>query len=168
MRNIRGDSRGAVIVEFGFVIVPLIATILVAIQTSILLFSQQAMETASEKIARLVMTGQAQGANMTQSGFKTLVCNTLPSFMPCSAVMVDITAYSDISLVDTQNPSLTYTNGQVSNSWNYKLGGQKEIVRMRIMYLTPTIFGPLDSSLANQPDGKRLLISTSVFRNESS
>lgn len=168
MGNIRGDSRGAVIVEFGFVIVPLIATILAAIQTSILLFSQQAMETASEKIARLVMTGQAQGANMTQNSFKALVCETLPSFMPCSSVMVDVTAYLDISLVDTQTPALTYNRGQVSNSWNYKLGGQGEIVRMRIMYLAPTVFGPLGSSLSNQPDGKRLLISTSVFRNESS
>lgn len=168
MSDLKRDSRGATIVEFGFVIIPLIATILAAVQTCIMLFSQQTMETASEKVSRLVMTGQAQAANMSQTAFKTLVCSKLPSFIPCSSVMIDVTAYSAISLVPTQNPVLTYSNGQVSNSWNYDLGEEGEVVRMRIMYLAPSAFGPLGFTLANQPNGKRLMVSTSVFRNESS
>jgi Flp pilus assembly pilin Flp len=165
---LKRDSRGVTIVEFGFVAIPLVATILAAIQTTIMLFTQQALETTSEKVARQIMTGQAQAAKMNQTQFKAEVCKKLPSLIPCSAVMVDVAAYSAVSMVGTANPTLTYSGNNVTNSWDYDLGEEGEIVRLRIMYLAPSAFGPLGFTLADQKNGKRLLVSTSVFRNESS
>ncbi|NIJ16458.1 TadE/TadG family type IV pilus assembly protein [Sphingobium vermicomposti] len=162
------DVRGAAIIEFAFVAAPLIALILAVFQTSISLFTQQTLETAAEKVGRVVMTGQASSANMTATQFKNLTCSKLPSFMPCSSVMIDVNAFTSISSISTSKPNITYDNsGNVSNSWKFDLGDQGDIVIMRIMYLSPSAYGPLGFTLANQPNGKRLMVSTLVFKNES-
>ncbi len=161
------DRRGATLVEFGLVVIPFLALILAVVQTCITLFTQQAMDTATEKVARLVMTGQARASAMSRSAFKTAVCERLPDYMDCGSVMVDLTAYSAISEADVSPPVLTFAQGKPTNNWSYDLGEGGEVVRVRIMYLAPSVMGPLGFTLANQPNGKRLLISSAIFRNES-
>lgn len=168
LTHLAKDVQGATIIEFAFVAAPLIALIMAVFQTSITLFTQQALETATEKVGRVVMTGQASSAKMTAADFKKLTCGKLPSFMPCSAVMIDVNALDSISSIDTKKPTISYDkNGNVSNNWTFDPGEQGQIVIMRIMYLSPSTYGPLGFTLANQPNGRRLIVSTLVFKNES-
>lgn len=168
LTHLAKNVRGAAIIEFAFVAAPLIALILAVFQTSITLFTQQTLETAAEKVGRVIMTGQASSAKMTATTFKNLVCSKLPSFMPCSAVMIDVNAFASISSISTSKPNISYDNkGAVSNKWNFNLGDPGQVVIMRVMYLSPSTYGPLGFTLANQPDGKRLMVSTLVFKNES-
>jgi Flp pilus assembly protein TadG len=161
------DRRGATIIEFALVAAPLVALIVAVIQTSLVFFSQQTLETAAEDTARLIVTNQAQQAGMSKSQFKQAACSQLPGFMDCDNLMIDVRTADDFADVDTTVPDLTYdSDGNVTNPWKFEMGGADQIVVMRLMYQLPVISAPLGFDMSNMQGGRRLLIATSVFQPE--
>ena len=94
LRRLGHEARGAVMLEFAFVVIPLIGLMMASLYTSIIFFSSQALETTVQSSARLMITGSAQmasgGAGTTQAAYKTKVCDALPGYMKCSRVFVDV------------------------------------------------------------------------------
>ena len=168
VRTFRRDARAATIVEFALVIAPLIALLLAILETSLVYFSQEGLETTAEAAGRLVMTGQAQSAGWSASQFQTQVCNTLPPYMSCSQLMIDVQSSSSFSNANIGMPTITYNsnNGADSNAWQYNVGAAGAIVVVRLMYIWPVPTGPLGFSLANTSNGRRVLMATSVTKTE--
>jgi len=161
------DQRGAALVEFAFVAAPFIALILAVLQTSLTFFAQQNLETTAEKSVRQLLTGGAQNGNLTQAQFKSSACTKLPAFMKCANLIVDVQVASNFSSANTGTPTLTYdSNGNINNNWQYSPGVPGQITVARIMYIWDVSKGPLGFDLSTMSNGKRLLISTSVFRVE--
>lgn len=168
LRALRRDRSGATIIEFAAVAAPFIALILATIQTSLIFFAQQTLETTAEKTARELVTNQAQNAGMDQSDFQQAVCKNLPRFMKCTDTMVDVQSASDFSGIDTTSPTLQYDkDGKITNNWQFNPGPAGSIVVMRVMYLFPVIGGPLNLDFSNTQGNKRLLVATQVFKSES-
>lgn len=166
-RRLARDRSGATLVEFAFVAGPLIALLIATLQVSLVFFAQQNLETTTEKATRQLLTGQAQGAGMTQSQFQSAVCSKLAAFMKCANVLVDVQNVADFTSANTSSPTLTYdSHGNVSNSWTYKPGGAGQITVVRIMYVWDVAKGPLGFDLSTLSNGKRLLIATAVFKTE--
>lgn len=165
------DTRGATIIEFALVATPFIALILATIQTSLVFFAQQTLETVAEKTARQLVTDQAQNSGMTQQDFQAAACASLrkfAAFMQCANLMVDVQNADSFEDIDTAAPTLTYdSKGNVNNNWQFNPGPPGSIVVMRTMYLFPVISGPLGLTFANSQGGKRLLVATSVFKSEA-
>ena len=166
LRAIRSDERGATLVEFGFVITPFAALMVAILQTSLTFFAQQNLETAAEKSVRQLMTGQAQRANMSQTQFKALVCTKIPTFMKCSNVIVDVQQASSFATVSTAPPTITYDASGTAKQGAYTPGIGGTINIVKIMYIWDEQKGPLGFDLSTMSSGKRLLITTSVFRVE--
>jgi Flp pilus assembly protein TadG len=161
------SRRGATAVEFALIAAPLIAIILAALQTAIVFFFDQALQSATQKTARQLMTGSAQTANMTQTQFNTALCGNLPSLFQCGKLMIDVQSASSFPNLNTGNLNLTYNaQNQVTNNFAYSPGGPGDIVIVRALYRWPVVGGPLGLNLSNQPDGSHLLIGTAVFKNE--
>lgn len=161
-----GNERGATAVEFALVAAPLVALTLAGVQTAIIYFFDQTLQTATEKSARSLMTGNAQLAGMTQTQFLNLVCTNAPVFT-CANLMVDVESASSFSSISTTPLTPTYNaQGQVTNTWGYSPGGPGDIVIVRVMYNWPVVGGPLSLNLANQANGDYLIQATSVFKNE--
>lgn len=161
------NDRGATAVEFAMVGLPLILLIFAALQTALIFFFDQALQTATQKAARQLLTGSAQTAGMSQTQFKALVCSNLPSQFQCSNVMVDVQSSSSFTSTNTAAPTMTYNaQNQVTNTWAYSPGNAGDIVIMRVMYDWPVLGGALAVGLANQPDGGHLMMGTTVFKNE--
>ena len=159
------DRRGASAVEMSLVATPFLAFIIASLQTGLVYFADSALEVATEKTARLVLTGNVQ--NETQQQFLTTLCSKLPSLLKCANVMVDAQVYASFSSANTSTPTITYNpNGTVSNTWNYNIGGTNSIVVMRVLYLLPVIGGPLAFNVANAGRGNHLCMATAVFKNE--
>ncbi|HEX7782094.1 MAG TPA: TadE/TadG family type IV pilus assembly protein [Sphingobium sp.] len=164
----RRNERGVTVIEFSMVAAPFIALLLAIFETTITMFTQQTMETAVEDVSRQIMTGSVQKNSVTQAQFKTKVCSALPDYIKCSGVMVDVRTATSLSSADTSTPAITYNgSGQPTNSWSYDPGDPGDVVIMRVLYLFPVVSGPLNFSLANAPNSRRLLVSTSIFRNEN-
>ena len=167
LRLLARDTHGATLVEFAFIVGPLIGLLVAILQTSLTYFAQQNINTTAEKATRLLMTGSAQQAGMTQPQFKAAVCTRLPAFMKCANVIVDVQTASSFSAANTGNPTITFDGaGNVSNTWAFDPGDPGEITIARVMYVWDVSKGPLGFDLSTMSSGKRLLVSTSVFKTE--
>jgi Flp pilus assembly protein TadG len=158
---------GLAAVEFGFVAIPLFAVLIAIIQIAIVFLAQNELETAVEKAARSLLTGQVQQSGLKQDQFQKTVCANLPALFTCTGVMVDLQTAGSFASANTSTPTLTYdSKGKVTNSWQFQTGGSDTIMVLRVIYQFPVIPGPLSFNLANLPNGTRLLMASAVFQVE--
>ena len=173
--RIRKNNDGSAAVEFSLVAAPFIFLLFAMVEVGISMFAAQALETGTQDVGRLVMTGQSQNsakpktnngvtetqeqANTRVAGeFKTALCNKVSSLFSCAQILVDVRSFSSATTVTLPSP----TNCQLANK--FEMGGPDDIVVVRVFYQWPTFATALN--FANCPDAKRLLISTAAFRNE--
>ena len=163
-RRMMRQEEGAAAVEFALVAAPFLAMVFAIIETAVVFFAGQALETAAADSARLIMTGQAQNAGYDQARFKQAVCSKIYGLFNCAGgLQVDVKSYSAFANVPTAKP---ITNGQIDNNLGYTPGGPGDIVVVKLMYQWPVYVSLLGLNLADLSGGKRLLISTVSFRNE--
>jgi Flp pilus assembly protein TadG len=164
---LRQDGTAAV--EFALVATPFFALMFAIVETSLVFFAGQTLEAAATDSARLIMTGQAQAAGYNQDDFKTkVVCNYLKSaismFDCASGVTVDVKSYANFAAINATPPVV---NGKLdTTNMAYTPGNAGEIVVLRLYYQWPVYVTLLGNDLSNLGGGKRLLVATSVFRNE--
>jgi len=158
-------NDGAAAVEFGLVAAPFLALVFAIMETALVFFAGQTLETAASDSARLIMTGQAQTQGFDQAKFKTEVCKRVFGLFNCAAGMqVDVRTYNSFADIDASKP--IDANGNLKNDFTYNPGGPGQIVVVRLMYQYPVYVSLLGLNLADMAGGKRLLMSTSAFRNE--
>jgi len=163
------DRKGATAVEFALVAVPFLALIVAIIQTFLVFFAQELLESVVQKSSRLILTGQVQSQQMTQSAFQQAVCSQIVILFNCSGLMVDVQVASTWSSATPATPTLTFNaQGQVANNWQFNPGGTGDIVVVRVMYQWPVFLGPLGFNLSNLSNGNRLIMASAAFQNEPS
>ncbi len=172
------DRRGAVLVEFALVAAPFIALLLAILQSSLAYLAQEALESAVEVAARGIVTGQTQAADLQGSGtgmtkaqlaerFRSKGCQSLPSFLSCSRLFVDVQSVAAGTAVPTSGPPpLTFdATGKPINP-SYDTGSQGSLVTVRFIYLWPLPIAPAAdlSPLSGEPT---VLVATSVSKTEA-
>jgi Flp pilus assembly protein TadG len=165
-RGFAGAQDGVAAVEFALIATPFLALLFAILETSLVFFAGQTLEAAVSDTSRLIMTGQAQTNGFSQADFKTAVCTYLNGAMfNCSTgVYVDVKSYSSFTAINTNPPVV---NGQLDTSnMTYTPGGPGDIVVVRLYYQWPITVSLLGDNLSTLNGNKRLLIATSVFRNE--
>jgi Flp pilus assembly protein TadG len=164
-----GDNKGATAVEFALVAAPFLALIIALIQTFLVFFAQELLESVVHQSARLIMTGQVQSAQMTQAAFKQKVCDQIVIFFNCTGIMVDVQVANAWTTADTTMPPLTFDGtGQVTNVWQFNPGDAGDIVVLRVTYVWPVVLGPLGFNLSNISNGNRQIMASAAFQNEPS
>ena len=128
-------------------------------------FAGQTLEAAVTDASRLIMTGQAQTSGFNKDSFKQAVCDRIYGLFDCTnGVHVDVKNYSSFSSISTASP---VTGGQLDTSkMAYVPGGPGCIEVVTLYYQWPIYVSLLGNNLSNLSGGKRLLVATSVFRNE--
>jgi len=163
------QQGGAVAVEFALVAIPFIALIFAIMETALVFFAGQTLETAVQDAARLIMTGQAQTAGWSKDDFKTQgVCPRLVGglFDCVNGVYVDVQTYADFNSYNNANTS-PLTNGTFDQSkLNYFPGTPGSIEVVTFYYQWPIYVSLLGNNLSNMNGNNRLLVATAVFRNE--
>lgn len=160
------QQDGATTVEFALVAAPFLAMIFAIIETAIVFFAGQTLETAGADSARLIMTGQAQTQGFDQAKFKEAVCGRIYGLFNCSGgLYVDVKNYSSFAAISNNKPIDANGNLQ-TGTFGYAPGGPGSIVVVRLMYQWPVYVSLLGLNLADSAGNKRLLMSTVAFRNE--
>ena len=160
VRRLVRKQDGSAAVEFGMVAMPFLALVFAIMETAIVFFAGQALETAVADSARLIMTGQAQSQGFNQGAFKTAVCQKVYGLFDCAnGVYVDVKTYTSFNNVNMTPPIV---NGNFQNNTGYQPGGPGDIVVVRLFYQWPIYV----SLLQNMNGNKRLLVATAAFRNE--
>jgi Flp pilus assembly protein TadG len=164
MRRFRRNRGGSAAVEFALVAPVFFALLFAIIETALVFFAGQVLETMVQDSARQILTGQAQTAAFAQSDFKTLVCSKIPALFTCASVYVDVQSYPTFGNVTIAS--------QIDGSSNfipttqYVPGGPGDIVVVRLFYQWPLFVTGLGYNIANLSGSKRLLSATIAFRNE--
>jgi Flp pilus assembly protein TadG len=164
LRRFTRRDDGAAAVEFGMVAAPFLALMFAIMETALVFFASQTLETAVADSARLIMTGQAQSQSFDATAFKNSVCSKIGGLFNCQAgLYVDVKTYPKFADVDNSPPTIK-PDGSIATSYN--AGGPGDIVVVRLMYQWPVYASLLGFNLSNVAGNKRLLIATAAFRNE--
>src|SRR3546814_18979893 len=76
---------------------PFIVLLIAILQTSLVFFVQQLLETTAEDTSRVILTHQAQKLGTSQADFKSAACSTLPLFMTFNALLFDVSTVHSFS-----------------------------------------------------------------------
>jgi len=165
LRRFASGQDGIAAVEFGIVAAPFLALMFAIMETAVVFFASQTLETAVADSARLIMTGQAQQGSFTQAQFKQAVCAKVLGLFDCTnGIKIDVRTYSSFSTVSTAKP--IDANGNLQTNFVYTPGQAGDIVVVRLMYEWPIYVSLLGFNLADMSGNKRLIIATAAFRNE--
>jgi Flp pilus assembly pilin Flp len=167
-RRFRRNRRGSAAVEFALVAPMFFALLFAIIETGIMFFASQVLESVTQDAARAVMTGQAQTAGLDQAHFKsTDVCppaSLASVIFNCNNISVDVESYKSFGSI-TFAPQID-ANGNFINNTQYSPGGACDIVVVKLSYQWQLYVTGLGYNIANLTGGKRLLSGTAAFQNE--
>lgn len=173
----RRSRRGSAAVEFALVAPIFFALLFAVIETAMMFFASQVLETITQNSARAILTGQAQaqGGSLAacqatpnvvsacdQTTFKTYVCSQIPALFDCSKLYVDVVSTSSFT-------TLSLTSYGDSCNFNptgvqYNPGSASQVVVVRLFYQWPLFVTGLGYNIGCS--SKRLLVATAAFKNE--
>ena len=163
-RRFGRNRKGSAAVEFALVAPPFIALLFAILETGIIFFADQYLETIPQDGARMIMTGQAQNAGDTQTAFHKYICDQVVALFNCNNIFVDVESYSSFQNVVIN--SQIDANGNFINNMQYNPGGPGDVVVVRLFYQWPQIVTGLGYNITNLNGNYRLLSATAAFRNE--
>lgn len=166
---------GATAVEFALIAPALIATVLFISLIGTIIYSNQALDYATNRASRQIMVGAAQSAGMSQSAFQSLVCSYLSAAFTCANVIVNVQTVAEgaqpsgyYAFVNSNQTHLTIP--ALSNaSAQYSLGIQGSYQYVQVVYpitFIPSMFASILGGATYKGSSAYLVVSTAAFRNE--
>ena len=173
-RRFRRDDSGSAAVDFSLVAVPFFALFFAIVESGLVFFAGQVLETAVQDSARPIFTHQLQDSGLTaaqqEQQFKTDLCTRLAVLMSCSSVEYDVKYYAAGTPINLTDP---ITNGAYDNTgfgFVAPPSGSTGTLVVRAYYQWPLIVTGLGYNIANinrtGPNSKRLLAATVAFHIE--
>lgn len=166
-RSFLKNRKGAAAVEFALVAVPLFWMIFGMIEFGAMSLVQTTLDNALNQAGREIRTGVAQSSGTTKAQLEAKVCGHLNQIMSLECegkLFLDVDRYDSFANVGNGTPVV---NGAMDmGQLGYTPGGANEVILVRAYYEWQ-VFTPLFGSIfANMSDGKRLVVSSMMFRNE--
>lgn len=158
------DRSGSTIVEFALIALPFLALIFAILQTALIFFSSQVLDSGLQDAARLIRTGQAQQQQFSANQFKQAVCDEILGLLNCEdGLIIDVRTWDNFRDADVGVP---ITNGEIDNNFIFDPGGRGDIVVVRAFYEWPIVLPTMNADVAILKNGKFLISSAATFRNE--
>ena len=172
-----GSESGVAAVEFALVAPMFFALLFAIIETGLMFFANQVLETLTQDSARVIQTGQAMtpgGISATQTGPLTaaqfqsqVVCANIPALLSCDKISIDVESYPPTQAWPASFSNQIDSNGNfISNNLQYNTGGPCDVVIVRLFYQWPLFVTGLGYNISNLAGNKRLLWGSAAFRNE--
>ena len=171
-RRFRRSRRGTAAVEFALVAPLFFALLFAVIETAIVFFASQVLETVIQDAARQVLTGKAQTAGYTdatkfRNGVICQTSNVVNVLFDCqNGIYVDVQSYPSFTNVPAITNPIDGSGNFTPGVLGYNPGGSCDTVVARIFYQWPLFVTGLGYNISNLTGNKRLLVATAAFRNE--
>lgn len=157
------DRRGMTAVEFALILPMLLPMLLGTIEISMMFVCAEVLESAIVDGGRLVRTGQAADAPDPLDAFRTEFCNSLAGVIDCDDVWFEVQEFPtfgdinmDLPLDEDGNPA----------GGGFDIGDSSSIMVVRAAYRFRFVLPFLGQIFTDNGTNSRLLVSTTVFRNE--
>jgi Flp pilus assembly protein TadG len=162
-KRFRSNNKGATAVEFGLVAFPFFFLLASIIEASLFFFAGQMLESAVDRVGRLVRTGQLD-ATTTVTELKTALCQEASLLFDCSILLMDVK--SATTFAGLGSPPEAIGGALLSSSFGYDALGSAQIMRITVTYEWPVFSNYVASHLADLDSGNALLTAISVFQTE--
>ncbi len=163
VRRFKKDEEGVTAIEFAFLALPFFALMMAIIESSILFFAGQVLESAVDDVGRKIRTGQLD-QTLTEAELRTEVCNASAVLFDCSDIHIDmqvVATYADLG--DMPEP----VSGEVDpNEFSFSSAGPRQIVMLTVATEWPIFTNYLQSYMSDLNNGNALLTAVSVFKTE--
>lgn len=158
------DKKGATAVEFAIVALPFFALLGAILETALVFFAGIMMDHALNQSAREIRTGQLQLAGGSPEAFRNSVCGRTAGLVSCNRLRIDVRTLESFGGATTLPLD---EDGMVDmEAISFLPGNPGEIVLVRAFYDWPLIVPNLGLGMSNMSGNRRLLTSTTAFRNE--
>lgn len=175
VRRLRDDTHGTAAVEFGLVGSLCILLIVETMQAGFYFYTSGALEFATAKAMRQVLTGNVATGGLTATQFRTtILCPLLPAAMPCSNVITNLRSVSQdpssqgFYAFVTADQSAIIPPTMDNTQTNFCAGTTGTVIYAQVYYAMP-VFSPAWRMIgATMFNGAlaHFVGAASVFRNE--
>lgn len=158
-------------VEFGLVSLPILVMIFGLLELALVFMVTTTLDTATQTVARQIRTGAFQtGSANSKANLKTLVCAQMSWLQSkCTTnLWLDVRSFADFNSLASAAPPPFAATYPVAPPTCFSPGNPTDIILVRA-YFEWDLFTPLlNAALENMGSGsgKRLISSTTAFRNE--
>jgi Flp pilus assembly protein TadG len=176
------DEKGAVAVEFALLAIPFFSLVLAILETAIMFFAQQILESALQDSTRFVRTGQSQ-ATWDIDEMRMAICSRTYGMFDCSAtdatterLLVVVEPVSDFDAAvaalgmpideDCQDLFAPPEDCEWTLTEAFDDGAGSDVIIAQAFYKWPVILNVPWFNLATQAGNNRLLSAARVFKNE--
>ncbi|WP_458759726.1 TadE/TadG family type IV pilus assembly protein [Afipia sp. TerB] len=170
IRRFRGDRNGSAAIQFAFIAPLFFALMFAIIESSMVFFAGQILETGTADSARLFLTNQAQDKNMSRSDFEKDLCSRVSMLFDCKKLVVSVKAYPKGTAIPAADLDPPIASGAFVNNSTYELGAPESTMVIRAFYQWPLFVTGLGFNIADIGRGtnssKKLLAATAAFRVE--
>jgi Flp pilus assembly protein TadG len=167
------NRRGATAVEFALIAPVFFAVLFAIIETGMVFFASQMLETGVQDSGRMLYTYQLQATGQTaalqQAAFYTDLCGRVSVLFDCvnnpSSLVVDVRSYPPGTAINITDPIV---GGTLTGPFGFSvppINSQNTVV-VRAFYQWPLFVTGLGFNLANLTGGKRLLSGSYAFHVE--
>lgn len=157
---------GTATIEFAMVGTSFMMMVLAAFEFGYMLFVQTVLDNAARDAARLIRTGQLEGAANPSSTFQTLLCSNVGYLIGCGNIVYQSRTFNDWSSAQTavNTPPTRDINGNLVSS-GFSAGVASQIMVVTVTYNYP-FFTSWVGTLFSSTLRSAYLSSTVVFQNE--
>jgi Flp pilus assembly protein TadG len=177
LRRFRRNQRGSAAVEFAFIAPLFFALLFAVMETALMFFASQVLETGTHDSARLMYTNQAQNAGMTQAQFEADVCNRVKVLFSCNGapgtktLTIVVKAYAPGVAIPSADLTMPIVGGVFKGKSAYAVPNPGDTVLIRTFYQWPLFVTGLGYNIANLfgsggANSERLLAASAAFRVE--
>jgi Flp pilus assembly protein TadG len=169
LRRFRRDRSGVAAIEFAMIATPFFALLFAIIETAMMFFASQVLETGTQDSARLMYTHQAYDTAMDETAFKTDLCDRVKVLFNCvgnlNSLVVDVRYYAPGTAINLTDPIVS---GNLTGPFTYQVPppGSVNTVVVRVFYQWPLFVTGLGYNIANLNGSQRLLAATAAFHVE--
>lgn len=165
-RRFFSQPSGATAVEFGLIAVPFFFLKMAIIETALIFWAGQLLETSVTESGRMIRTGQVQSQGMDADGFHTELCKELVVMFDCDErLKIDVQRVAIFDAAELGRPVVD-EDGNFTGGFGFDPGAGGQNVIVRAFYRWPVLFNFLGLDAADIGGRQRLLIATTAFRNE--
>jgi len=165
VRRFTDDRSGSSAVEFAIVSIPFFTVLFGIVETAVVFFGGQTLETGVAAAGRMIRTGQVQTQGITEAQFRTLVCQNQPVLPDCNnKLVVDVRSFPNFGGVNLPDP--LDADGNLTNNFTYQPGVAGDVVVVRTFYVWDMLIPDPITQLSNMSGSQRLIAATAAFRNE--
>ncbi|MDB5618651.1 TadE/TadG family type IV pilus assembly protein [Tardiphaga sp.] len=165
LRRFFRNRRGSAAVEFAIIAPVFFAMIFAIIETALVFFAGQVLETAVQDTGRAFFTS----TTVSKTDYETAICNRIKVLMDCTKVRNDVQTYAAGTVFTIADP--IDSSGKFVDSFSYNPPASTDTtstVVVRSYYQWPLFVTGLGYNIANVNRGgsnsSRLLTATAAYR----